>query len=83
MHRQGKNKRGGGKIEKERRLQSYVGVGEGNEKCSAREREREKRKPERKRNKVSVLIKSESGRRTRKMQRESDGVRRKGLENGT
>lgn len=29
--------RGGGKAEKERRLQSYVGVGEGNEKCSARD----------------------------------------------
>lgn len=41
--------------------------------------EGEKRKPARKRNKVSVLIKSESGRRTRKMERESDGVWREGL----
>lgn len=58
-------------------------MGEGNEKCSVREREREKRKPARKRNKVSVLIKSESGRRTWKMERETNGVWKEGLKNGT
>lgn len=78
-YRQGNNKQGGGKIEKERRLQRYMGVGEGNEKCSSRERKENLNA----KGIVSVLIKSESGRRTRKIERESDGVWREGLKNGT
>lgn len=45
--------------------------------------EGQKRKPVSKRERVSVLIKSGSGGRTRKMGRESDGIWREGLKNGT
>lgn len=45
--------------------------------------EREKRKPVSKRNKVSILIKSGSGRRTQKMGTESNRIWRERLKNGT